>query len=88
MDDLHVETVLEMVAHRIGGELVANTLGDLIERCDLVVISSNSNHIEEDLDEASSLRGRKQGIPRNLESQSTDRFCLECWIDSSHFQYS
>ena len=41
MDDLHVETVLEMVAHRIGGELVANTLGDLIERCDLVVISSN-----------------------------------------------
>ena len=61
MDDLHVETVLEMVAHRIGGELVANTLGDLIERCDLVVISSNSNHIEEDLDEASSFAVGNKG---------------------------
>ena len=67
MDDLHVETVLEMVAHRIGGELVANTLGDLIERCNLVVISSNRNHIEEDLDEASSLRGRKQGPEKSRE---------------------
>ena len=56
MDDEHVETVLNMGGHRIGGELVANTLSDLIQRCELVVLSANSNHIEEDLQEACRLR--------------------------------
>jgi len=56
MDDEHVETVLNMGGQRIGGELVANTLSDLIQRCELVVLSANSNHIEEDLQEACRLR--------------------------------
>ena len=60
MDDEHVETVLEMGGHRSGGELVANSLSDLIERCDLVVLSANSNHIEEDLHEACRLRQELQ----------------------------
>ena len=60
MDDEHVETVLEMGGHRSGGELVANTLSDLIQRCDLVVLSANSNHIEEDLHEACRLRQELQ----------------------------
>ena len=35
MDDEHVETVLDMGGHRSGGERLANTLSDLIQRCDL-----------------------------------------------------
>ena len=61
MDDEHVETVLEMGGHRSGGELVANTLSDLIERCELVVLSANSNHIEEDLHEARRLSKAQSG---------------------------
>ena len=61
MDDEHVETVLDMGGRRSsGGELVANTLSDLIEQCDLVVLSANSNHIEEDLQEACRLRHELQ----------------------------
>ena len=65
MDDEHVETVLDMGSRRSGGERVANTLSDLIERCDLVMLSANSNHIEEDLTEACRLRhqlGREQVV--------------------------
>ena len=65
MDDEHVETVLDMGGHRSGGERLANTLRDLIQRCDLVVLSANSNHIEEDLNEACRLRqelGRAQVV--------------------------
>ena len=56
MDDDHVETVLDMASHRDGGERIPNSLGDLIQRCDLVVLSANSNHVEEDLLEACRLR--------------------------------
>ena len=65
MDDDHVETVLDMASHRDSGERVPNSLGDLIQRCDLVVLSANSNHVEEDLLEACRLReelGRAQVV--------------------------
>lgn len=65
MDDEHVETVLDMSSHRESGERVSNTLADLLQRCELVVLSANSNHIEEDLLEACQLRqelGREQVV--------------------------
>lgn len=56
MDSQHVETIRGMASHLEGSHKVSNTLSDLILRCELVVLSSNSNHIEEDLTEACSLR--------------------------------
>ncbi len=56
MDDTHVASVVKMGTHIKGGTRVSNTLADLIQRCELVVLSSNSNHVEEDLDEACRLR--------------------------------
>ena len=65
MDEEHVETVLDMGCQRSGGKREANTLGDLIQRCDLVILSANSNHIEDDLRESCRLRqglGREQVV--------------------------
>lgn len=56
MDEEHVDSVRDMASHRVDGERVTNTLRDLIERCDLLVLSANSNHVEEDLLEACKLR--------------------------------
>ena len=56
MDSDHVERVLDMGTHRVSGERIPNTLQDLILRCEVVVLSANSNHVEEDLLEACRLR--------------------------------
>ena len=65
MDRDHVERVLDMGTEWVNGQRVANTLSDLIQRCDMVVLSANSNHIEEDLTEACRIReelGRDQVV--------------------------
>ena len=65
MDRDHVERVLDMGTEWVNGQRVANTLFDLIQRCDMVVLSANSNHIEEDLTEACRIReelGRDQVV--------------------------
>ena len=65
MDTGHVETVISMGTSSQGGDQVPNTLRDLIQRCELVVLSANSNHVEEDLQEACRLRdelGRDQVV--------------------------
>ncbi len=65
MDAGHVETVISMGTHRINGKQVPNTLSDLIQSCELLVLSSNSNHVEEDLLEACRIReelGREQVV--------------------------
>ena len=65
MDSGHVETMLDMGSHRVNGERIPNTLADLIQRCDLVVLSANSSYVEEDLLEACRLRedlGREQVV--------------------------
>ena len=65
MDTGHVETVIGMGTSSQGGDQVPNTLRDLIQRCELVVLSANSNHVEEDLQEACRLRdelGRYQVV--------------------------
>ena len=41
-----------MGSHVGEGERHLNTLADLLRRCELLVLSTNSNHVEEDLIEA------------------------------------
>ncbi len=69
MDSQHVASVRKMAAHLEGDELVPNNLADLILRCELVILSSNSNHIEDDLKEACELR-------RNLNREQVVLACL------------
>ena len=56
MDPTHVATMERMVRHERDGRLQEYTLRDLIELCDLVVLTANSNHMEQDLIEACELR--------------------------------
>tara|TARA_Y100001968_G_scaffold312413_1_gene335562 strand:+ start:213 stop:1718 length:1506 start_codon:yes stop_codon:yes gene_type:complete len=56
MDKNHVEAVESMSFHYELNHKVQNTLADLILRCDLVILSANSNHIEEDISQACSLK--------------------------------
>lgn len=65
MDPEHVEVIQRMAVHDEGDKLVPNTLAYLIRTCDLVVLSANSNHIEQDVQEACALRtelGREQVV--------------------------
>ncbi len=56
MDETHLASIDLMSKHLEGGQYVYNSLSDLILRCELVILSANSNHIEIDLIEACSLR--------------------------------
>ncbi len=56
MDATHVACLERMATHLEGDARVPNTLGDVIRECELVVLAANSNHIEEDLQEACRLR--------------------------------
>lgn len=62
MDREHLRKMHDMTHHQENDESVPNTLTDLIAQCDLVILSANSNYIEQDLAEACRLReklGRK-----------------------------
>ncbi|MGR3274988.1 hypothetical protein ACSYAD_07720 [Acaryochloris marina NIES-2412] len=56
MDPDHVVNLHRMARHNEGHASVTNTLEYLIENCELVVLSANSNYIEQDLEEACALR--------------------------------
>ncbi len=56
MDSEHIDTIFKMGTHLEGNKIVNNNLSDLILRCEIVILSANSNHIEDDLKEACSLR--------------------------------
>ena len=56
MDHGHVETVLDMGSRLVDGQRVPHSLADLLLHCELVLLSANSNHVEEDLLEACRLR--------------------------------
>ncbi|MCP9927970.1 hypothetical protein [Cyanobium sp. CH-040] len=65
MDPAHVATMERMAWHRVEGRPRPHSLASLIEDCDLVLLSANSNHIEQDLQEACDLRrelGREQVV--------------------------
>lgn len=65
MDPDHVANLHRMACHQEGNETVFNTLEYLIDHCELVVLSANSNYIEEDLEEACAIRqklGRKNVV--------------------------
>ncbi|MDJ0706083.1 MAG: hypothetical protein QNJ46_22660 [Leptolyngbyaceae cyanobacterium MO_188.B28] len=56
MDPDHVEKMRRMVIHDEGGRQAPNTLAYLLETCDLVILTANSSHIEQDVQEACALR--------------------------------
>ena len=56
MDEVHVATIEAMATHELAGKRVTNSLADLLMRCELVILSANSNHVEDDLREACRLR--------------------------------
>ena len=56
MDQDHVAAMERMASHGEGANRRPNTLEDLIRECELVVLAANSNHIEDDLQEACRLR--------------------------------
>tara|TARA_B100000700_G_C15054794_1_gene862268 strand:+ start:1327 stop:2850 length:1524 start_codon:yes stop_codon:yes gene_type:complete len=58
MDDTHIKTMTKMGMHKEFGKDVKNTLSDLILRCELVILSANSNYVEDDLKIACNLRNK------------------------------
>ena len=56
MDPRHVVKMQRMAHHRDGEEDVVNDLEYLIDKCDLVLLTSNSKYIEQDLVEACKIR--------------------------------
>jgi len=84
MDPDHVAAMERMASHSREGERQPNTLSDLLQRCELVVLSANSNHVEEDLQEACRLReelGRDQVVLACLAgSFSHDHIANESYV--------
>tara|TARA_Y100001968_G_scaffold74550_2_gene65974 strand:- start:3358 stop:4863 length:1506 start_codon:yes stop_codon:yes gene_type:complete len=76
MENKYLEQIESMSLNNIDGKKVYNTLSDLILKCDLIVLSSNSNHIEDDLNQAINLR---QTLNRNqvLISCLVGSFCRD-----------
>ncbi|NJN24223.1 MAG: hypothetical protein HC810_07290 [Acaryochloridaceae cyanobacterium RL_2_7] len=60
MDQQHVQSLEAMALHQEAGKTVPNNLEWLIQTCDLVILSGNSNYIEQDLMEAREIRDRLQ----------------------------
>ncbi|WP_036918181.1 MULTISPECIES: hypothetical protein [unclassified Prochlorococcus] len=56
LDSHFVQKMEKMACHFEGSRKITYTLKDLLLNCELVVLSSNSKHIENDLKEACSLR--------------------------------
>ncbi|WP_320676934.1 hypothetical protein [Prochlorococcus sp. MIT 1300] len=89
MDQKHVSSIKSMSTHLENNVEVNNNLCDLILRCELVILSANSNHIEEDLALACKLRsqlhrpnvvfGCLSGSFSN--NQSTDSSYILCEIE-------
>ncbi len=84
MDPDHVASVERMGSHLQNGQRCPNTLKDLLQRCELVVLSANSNHVEEDLQEACRLReelGREHVVLACLAgSFSHDHIANESYV--------
>lgn len=56
MDSRHVAKMNRMASHQSGSGMVANDLEYLIVKCELVILTSNSKYIEQDLAEACEIR--------------------------------
>ncbi|WP_320674629.1 hypothetical protein [Prochlorococcus sp. MIT 1341] len=52
MDENHLKVVQSRSQHNLGKKVITNNLEYLIENCELVILSSNSNHVEKDIKEA------------------------------------
>tara|TARA_Y100001968_G_scaffold149395_1_gene136639 strand:+ start:1812 stop:3323 length:1512 start_codon:yes stop_codon:yes gene_type:complete len=60
MESKYLNKIEKMSIHYEDDQRVTNSLEYLILTCDLIVLSSNSNHIEEDLEEAIKIRSKLQ----------------------------
>ena len=58
MDPNHMKSLKAMAHHEEAGQMIPNTLEWLIANCDLVVLSANSNYIQQDVVEAEAIRDR------------------------------
>ena len=56
MNPDYIHKIKEMSINKKEGKNSVNTLHDLIEKCELVILSSNSNHVKNDLNEACIIR--------------------------------
>tara|TARA_Y100001968_G_scaffold333540_1_gene397090 strand:- start:7440 stop:8951 length:1512 start_codon:yes stop_codon:yes gene_type:complete len=56
MESKYLKKIEDMSIHNQNNQLVINSLEYLIVNCELIVLSANSNHIEEDLSEAIKIR--------------------------------
>ena len=69
MDPNHLSRIEQISTTTRNGKIVYNTLKDLILECEIVILSANSNHIENDLSEAIRLR-------RELKRENVVIACL------------
>ncbi len=56
MDSKHINKMKEMATHTEKGEIILNNLEYLLMNCEVVLLSSNSNYVENDLKQACKLR--------------------------------
>ncbi len=83
MSPNHIETIESLAFHTKNSSSLPNTLTYLIEKCELVVLSANSNHIEKDLVEAKEIR-KKLGRENVVLACLAGSFCHD---DNSHDSY-
>ena len=69
MDTKTINKIKRISTDLVGEKIVNNTLSDLIKKCEIIVLSANSNHIEKDLKEACQLR-------KNLNREEVLIACL------------
>tara|TARA_Y100001968_G_scaffold217938_1_gene200577 strand:- start:56358 stop:57872 length:1515 start_codon:yes stop_codon:yes gene_type:complete len=72
MESKHIRKIEKLSINEEKGSNIYNTLEDLVEKCELVVLCSNSNHIEDDLKLAIKIR----------ESLKRDNVVLACLVGS------
>ena len=83
MDPAHLARMECMSYHKVEGHWIVNTLDYLIQHCELVVLSANSNHIEADLHQAVSLR-RELGRQGVVFACLAGSFCHDNILNTSY----
>ncbi len=83
MDSIHLKALKSMASKEEDGHVVYNTLADLINKCDLVILSANSNYIEQDLEEAIKLR-EELDQPQVVLACLAGSFCSNTQLNTSY----
>tara|TARA_Y100001968_G_scaffold130726_1_gene119307 strand:+ start:2602 stop:4113 length:1512 start_codon:yes stop_codon:yes gene_type:complete len=83
MDPDHLLKIESMSTYNVNGNKKYYTLSDLILACELIVLSSNSNHIESDLSEAIQLR-KKLDREQVVIACLVGSFCHDGFLNKSY----